>query len=267
MTRSRRSAGRKPTPAALHREVILGRNPVLEVLRAGRRKVWRVRLAEGARPTGPLAEILTLAESRGIPVERVTREALEAESGKSHGIAADADRFSYCTLDDILDEARRRATAPFVLLLDLLQDPQNVGTLLRTADAVGISGVVVPLGRAVGVTPAVVSASAGASEHLWIAAENLAVAIGRLQEEGVRVIGLEAGPESVPIEDVPLGGPLALVVGSEGGGLRRLVRERCDVLCLLPMRGRVASLNAAVAGSIALYLAGASRPPVGSDLG
>lgn len=258
--RRRPPPGRKPARMSPHREVILGRNPVLEVLRAHRRKVWRLRVAEGAKPSGPLAEILNLAEGRGILAEPVARETLEVESGKPHGVAADVDPFPYCGLDDILDEARRRSAAPFILLLDLLQDPQNVGTLLRTADAVGISGVVLPLGRAVGVTPSVVSASAGASEHLWIAAENIASAISRLQEEAVRVIGLEAGPETVPIEEVPLDGPLALVVGSEGGGLRRLVRERCDVVCRLPTRGRVASMNAAVAGSIALYLASADRP-------
>ena len=265
MKRGRRSAGRKPSRAAPDRDVIVGRNAVLELLRAQRRKVWRLQVAEGARPAGALEEILRLAGSRDIPVEQVSREVLEAGSAKTHGVAAEADPFPYCTLDDILEESRRRGAPPFVLLLDILQDPQNVGTVLRTADAVGISGVVVPLGRAVGVTPAVVSASAGASEHLLIAAENLATAIARLQEEGVRVIGLEAGPEAVPLESVSLVGPLALVVGGEGGGLRRLVRERCDLICGLPMRGRIASLNAAVAGSIALYLAGLGRPAVGPN--
>lgn len=241
------------------RDTITGRNAVLELLRADRRKTWLVRVAKGARETGALAEIVRLAERRSIPIERVERDELESGVGKAHGVAAEADPYPYAAVEDILLEAERRRQPPFVLMLDVLQDPQNVGTVLRTAEAVGVSGVVLPLGRAVGVTPAVVSASAGASEHLLIAAENLATAIERLKEHGVRVIGLEAGRDGEPLDRVDLDGPLALVVGSEGEGLRRLVRERCDALAWLPMRGRVASLNAGVAGSIALYLAGQRR--------
>ena len=161
--------------------------------------------------------------------------------------------------ENTLHEAAGRRQAPLVLVLDELQDPQNVGTLLRTAEATGVHGVVLPYRRAAGITPAVVRASSGASEHLLVAAENLAQAIDKLQQESLQVVGLEAGEAARPLEAVDLVGPLALVVGSEGEGMRRLVRERCVVLAGLPVGGRIGSLNAAVAGSIALYLAWSRR--------
>ncbi len=135
-----------------------------------------------------------------------------------------------------------------------MQDPQNAGSLLRTAEVVGVHGVILQERRAVGVTPAVVNASSGASEHLSIAREtNLARIMRRLQQDGVWLYGMDGRPESTPYHEADLSGPIGLVVGSEGAGLRRLVRERCDVLIRLPMRGRIESLNAAVAGSVALY--------------
>ncbi len=146
-----------------------------------------------------------------------------------------------------------------MLILDEIQDPQNLGTLLRTAEAAGVHGVVMPYRRAVGITPAVVRSSSGASEHLGIAAANLAQAIERLRDGMVRVVGLEASEHARPIDGIDLTGPLALVVGSEGEGLRRLVRESCDEVARLPLEGRLGSLNAAVAGSIALYLAWSAR--------
>jgi 23S rRNA (guanosine2251-2'-O)-methyltransferase len=150
--------------------------------------------------------------------------------------------------------ARSRGKVPLVLLLDLLKDPQNVGSLLRTAEAVGAHGVVIQRRRAVGITPAVVHASAGAVEHLPVAqVTNLVDAIGRLKGHDVWVVGMEAMPEAQVYTKADLTGALALVVGSEGGGLRRLVRERCDFLVQLPMHGQVASLNASVAGSVVLY--------------
>ena len=130
-----------------------------------------------------------------------------------------------------------------------------MGTLLRTAEAVGVHGVVMPLRRTATVTPAVVAASSGASEHLLIAQANLAQALDILIENNLWAIGLDGGPDSQPLEKVDLKGPLALVVGNEGQGMRRLVRDKCDLLLRLPMRGQIESLNAAVAGSVALYLA------------
>jgi 23S rRNA (guanosine2251-2'-O)-methyltransferase len=138
-------------------------------------------------------------------------------------------------------------------LLDTLQDPQNFGTLLRTAESVGVHGVIIPKKRSVGVTQAVVGASSGASEHILISKDNLVGAINLIKDRGAWVVGLENLPEAQLLGQVDLSGAMALVVGHEGQGIRRLVRHSCDYLVCLPMRGRVDSLNAAVAGSIALY--------------
>ena len=147
--------------------------------------------------------------------------------------------YPYSGLVDILALATRRGEAPFILILDVLQDPQNLGTLLRTAEAVGIHGVLLPFRHTATVTPAVVNSSSGATEHLLIVQANLAQAIQQLKEENIWVIGLEAGLEAQPLNKVRLDGPLALVIGGEGSGMRTLVRQSCDGLMRLPMRGRL----------------------------
>jgi 23S rRNA (guanosine2251-2'-O)-methyltransferase len=212
-------------------------------------------LAEGVRQTDVIGQIVSLAERAGVPVQRVARLDLDRLGDVHHqGVALETSTYPYVALDDVLDAARSRGEPPLLLLLDLLQDPQNVGSLLRTAEAVGVHGAVIQRRRAVGVTPAVVSASAGAVEHLLVAQEtNLAGAIERLKVEGVWVAGLEDWRDAQLYCEADLSGPLALVVGSEGEGLRRLVRERCDFLLRLPMHGQVTCLNAAVAGSVVLY--------------
>jgi 23S rRNA (guanosine2251-2'-O)-methyltransferase len=141
----------------------------------------------------------------------------------------------------------------------VLQDPQNLGSLLRTAEAVGIHGVLLPFRHTATVTPAVVNSSSGATEHLLIVQVNLVQAIQQLKEENIWVIGLETGQEAKPMDQVQLDGPLALVIGGEGSGMRPLVRKSCDLLMCLPMKGKVESLNAAVAGSVALYFAWQKR--------
>ncbi len=241
------------------REWITGRNPVYEVLRAGRRHAFQLLLAQGAQEKGRLAEIIRLCQSRKIALERVPRQRLDALGNGHQGVALEVNDYPYCALPDILIAAQKRSQPPFVLILDALQDPQNLGTLLRTAEAVGVHGVLLPLRHTVTVTPAVVNASSGASEHLLIAQVNLAQAIAALKEAGVWVIGLEGSPQAETVGRVRLDGPLALVVGSEGEGMRQLVRDSCDVLVRLPMSGKVESLNAAVAGSIVLYLAWQAR--------
>ncbi len=175
------------------------------------------------------------------------------------GVVLEASGYPYGALPDLLEIARQSTSPPLFLILDTLQDPQNLGTLLRTAEAVGVGGVLLPFKQTVTVTPAVVNASSGASEHLLIAQANLAQAINALQEAEVWVVGLDSGEDAQPPEQVHLDGSLALVVGGEGGGMRPLVRKSCDQLLRLPMRGKVESLNAAVAGSIALYLAWQGR--------
>jgi 23S rRNA (guanosine2251-2'-O)-methyltransferase len=171
------------------------------------------------------------------------------------GVILEASGYPYRNLEDILDLARTRGEPPFVLILDTLNDPQNFGALLRTAEAVGVHGVLLPLARTVAVTPAVVNASSGACEHLLIAQMNLSQAIDELREANVWTVGLDESPESKDPSEMRLDGGLALVVGSEGEGIRPLVRSKCDFLLRLPMQGRIESLNAAVAGSVSLYLA------------
>ncbi len=236
-------------------EILYGRHPVLEALRAGRRRALRLFLAEGVQERGTALEILEIAHQRGIPVQRVRRHELDRLGTADHqGVAMEATPFPYVELEEVLNAASARGEPPFLLLLDHLQDPQNVGTLLRTAEAVGVHGVVLPQRRSAGITPAVSRASAGAVEHLRVArVTNLAQAIEKLKRAGVWVVGLERAANAIPYDQADLSGPLALVVGSEGEGMSRLVRERCDWLVKLPMFGRIQSLNAAVAGSIALY--------------
>ena len=237
------------------KEFIYGRNPVYETLRAKRRDVFRLQVAEGVQDKGRLTEILDLAVKRKIPVERVPRLRLDKLSKSHQGVALEASTYPYVALEDILDNAKTRNELLFVLILDTLQNPQNLGTIIRTAEAVGVHGVLIPTHRAAEITPAVVSASAGASEHMLVAQANLAQAIVELKEANVWVVGLDESPESKEPSEVRLDGALAVVVGSEGEGIRPLVRQSCDFLLRLPMQGKIESLNAAVAGSVALYLA------------
>jgi 23S rRNA (guanosine2251-2'-O)-methyltransferase len=241
------------------REWIYGRNPVYETLRARRRQPFRLQLAQGLQEKGRLEDILKLAKSRKIPVEAVPRQRLDAYGSGHQGIALEASAYPYSDVATILDRSQSRQQAPFLLLMDTVQDPQNLGTLLRTAEIVGIHGVLLPYRRTATVTPAVVSASSGASEHLLIAQTNLAQAISALKQADIWVIGLDGSDYAQPLQQVRLDGPLALVVGNEGQGMRSLVRDSCDILMRLPMRGQIESLNAAVAGSIALYLAWQAR--------
>lgn len=237
------------------KEWIVGRNPIYEILVAKRRQLFRLVIARGVEEKGRLAEIMTLAKQRHLLVEWQARPQLDALGENHQGIALEASGYPYSTLQDIQLLAEQRQQPLFILILDIIQNPQNLGTLLRTAEAVGVHGVLLPLRRAAGVTPAVVHASSGASEHLQIAALNLAQAISTLKEAGAWVIGLEGSSQAIPVETARLDGSLALVVGSEGEGLRPLVRQSCDLLVRLNMLGQVESLNAAVAGSIVLYLA------------
>ncbi|MFN2150362.1 MAG: 23S rRNA (guanosine(2251)-2'-O)-methyltransferase RlmB [Anaerolineales bacterium] len=237
------------------KEYIYSRNAAYETLRAGRRQIFQLLVAEGAQEKGRLSEIIALARQQKIKIERVARSRLDSIHRQHQGVALQVSDYPYQDLEDSLQLAEKRGEPPFVLLLDALQDPQNLGTLLRTAEAVGVHGVVIPLARTAQVTPAVVNASSGASEHLLIAQANLSQAISTLKAEGLWIVGLEGSPEASTPSQIRLDGPLGLVVGSEGEGMRSLVRKSCDLLLRLPMRGKIESLNAAVAGSIALYLA------------
>jgi 23S rRNA (guanosine2251-2'-O)-methyltransferase len=238
------------------REILYGRQPVRETLRAGRRQVFKVLVARGIKPTGIVGEILTLVRKASIPVQTVDRQDLDNLGGEVNhqGLAAQVMGYPYADVPAMLDAARESGRAPLLLILDHIQDPQNLGSLLRTVEAAGSHGVLIPRRRAAGVTPAVVRASAGAAEHIRVAqVPNLVQAMKSLKTHGVWLAGLEAAPEAQLYTQASLSGPLGLVVGSEGRGLARLVRETCDFIIQLPMYGQVQSLNAAVAGAIALY--------------
>jgi 23S rRNA (guanosine2251-2'-O)-methyltransferase len=241
------------------REWIYGRNPVYETLRAGRRRVYRLRVAKGVSEKGRLRDIIRICEESSHIVESIPRERMDKEKPRNQGVMLEVGAYPYSSLVEILEQSSEQNRPPLILILDTLQDPQNLGTLLRTAEAVGVHGVVLPLRRASGVTPAVVNASSGASEHLQITRDNLAQTIKVLKANDIWVYGLDGSPEAKMIDQVNIDGALGLVIGNEGYGMRRLVRDSCDVLVRFPMRGRVESLNAAVAGSVALYMAWQAR--------
>jgi 23S rRNA (guanosine2251-2'-O)-methyltransferase len=241
------------------KELLTSRNAVYECLRAKRRQPIRLMIAENIQDKGRLGDILQMASERKVPVERVPRLRLDSLAPQHQGVVLEAGHYPYMDIADILDRAKERNEPLFVLLLDTLQDPQNFGTLLRTAEAVGVHGIIIPLARTVEVTPAVVNASAGASEHLLIAQGNLAQAIEALKEAGAWIVGLDEDKRSQAPDQVRLDGALGIVVGSEGEGIRALVRQKCDFMLRLPMTGQIESLNASVAGSIVLYLAAQAR--------
>ena len=235
-------------------EYVWGRNPVLETLRS-HRQVKRLLLAEGQRDAPAVAAILQEAKRRQIPVETVPRQRLNQFSqGAVHqGCMAVVEARKYANLEEILNHASQKNEDPFLLILDAIQDVNNLGSLLRSAEAAGVHGVIIPAHEAAEVNATVIKTSAGATEHLLIARENnITHTIDFLKKQNIWTIGL-AGEARTEYDKADLTGALALVVGNEGKGISRLVREHCDLLIKLPMRGTINSLNAAVAGSIALY--------------
>jgi len=233
----------------LKQETIHGVRPVIEALRSGRREVFEVLDAVG---NGEVAEAAAVS---GISVKRVPRARIEdlARGGAHQGVAARVGPYPYSDLDEIL-----AAPDPLILVLDGVTDPRNLGAVLRAADGAGAGGVVIPKERAVGVTAAAVKASAGASEHVLVAREtNLRRAIDRMKAAGVWVYAAEVGGTTYTALD--LAGPVALVLGSEGRGLRRLVREGCEGAVSIPMLGAVGSLNVSVAAAVLLYEARRQR--------
>ena len=232
-------------------------------MHAGRRKVYRVLISDAVRThkgneyAGRLTTIEAAARDARVPVERVPASRLDALTRVGHhhqGVAAEVSPFEYASLADVAQLCKEAGQDALVLVLDSIQDPQNFGTLLRSAEAAGVTAVVMLDRRQVEVTPAVANASAGAVEHLHVClANNLPRAIEALQEAGLWVYALQSEPGASLYSATDLKGPIGLVVGSEGQGVGKLVRERCDGAIYLPMQGKVESLNAAVAGSIALY--------------
>ncbi|MCO5207559.1 MAG: 23S rRNA (guanosine(2251)-2'-O)-methyltransferase RlmB [Anaerolineae bacterium] len=242
-------------------ETLFRRNAVLEALRSERRQVIHLWVQRGL-PRKEIAPILQAARQRNIPVTESDKGTIGRKAGDSshQGVALEVGPYPYATLDDIIARAEASGEPAFILLLDLVQGPQNVGQLLRTAEICGVHGVVVQERRAPDITPHIVAAAVGATEHLLIAqVTNLNSAIDTLKQAGVWIVGLDIDPTAHKFGQIDLNMPLGVVVGHEGSGMRRRVKESCDLLLRLPMRGKVDSLNASVAGSIVLYAAWQAR--------
>lgn len=228
---------------------------MLEALRSGR-EIHEVLVAAGVRDRGPIAEILRLAEERGVPVREVPRTEIRerAATRTPQGVIARVAPFRYTELSDVLALALERDEPLLALALDGVTDPQNAGALARSAEAAGAHGLVLPTRRSASVTPAMEKAAAGALHHLPLArVQNLARALERLKGEGVWVVALDGEGETSLYELSVATEPVCLVVGAEGRGVSRLVAERADVRCRIPMGGRVGSLNASAAGAVALF--------------
>lgn len=243
-------------------DLIIGKNPVLEALKSGREmnKIW---IAEGSQ-RGQMQPIIQLAKEMGITVQYVPKKKMDQLSEGNHqGVIAQVAAYRYYDIDDLFKKAEEREEAPFFIILDELEDPHNLGSIMRTADAVGAHGIIIPKRRSVGLTATVAKASTGAIEYVPVArVTNLARTVDELKERGVWIFGTDAkGNQDYRQLDGVI--PLALVIGSEGKGISRLLRGKCDVLIRLPMIGHVTSLNASVAASLLMYEVYRKRHPLG----
>lgn len=230
---------------------ICGRNPVIEALKSGR-EIDRILVQEGAG--GSAGKILSLAKSRGIPVQYAKKDILDRKAkGSSHqGVIAYVSAYAYASLEDAFRLAEERGEPPFLILLDEIEDPHNLGAVMRTAECAGAHGVIITKRRAAGITETVAKASAGAVEYLpCIRVNNMARTIEELQERGVWVYACDMDGTSYYEQDMT--GPAALVIGNEGSGISRLVREKCDFVVSIPMVGRISSLNASNAAAVLMY--------------
>ena len=248
-----RAAERDSVPRELPEDVLIGRNAVTEALKSGR-GINKLLVANGDRE-GSVREIVALARDRGILVEMVERSKIEGIAGglRHQGVLAYVAPVPYAELEDILAKAEALGKEPFLLLLDELEDPHNLGALLRTADAAGVDGVLIPKRRSCSLSSTVAKTSAGAVEYVPVARiGNIAQTLKELKERGLWVVGADMDG-SQEYYAANLTGPLVLVIGGEGRGVSRLTRESCDFLVQLPMQGHINSLNASVAGSILMY--------------
>lgn len=241
-------------------ELIGGKNPIVEALRSGRElnKIW---IAEGLNKKG-IGEILSLAKEAGVIVQAVPKQKLDGMLDMNHqGIIASVAAYEYAELEDLFSVAKERGEDPFFIILDELEDPHNLGSILRTADASGAHGVIIPKRRAVGLTGVVAKASTGAIEHIPVVrVNNLSQIVEELKKRGVWIAGTDAA-KSVDYRLMDATLPLAIIIGSEGKGMSRILKEKCDFLYHLPMVGHVTSLNASVAASLLMYEVLRKRQP------
>jgi len=238
----------------LREDIIEGRNPVMEAIKSGR-SINKILIVKGERE-GSINYIVTAALERKIVVQEVDRAKLDSLSltGAHQGVIAFVSPKDYVEVEDILAVPSEKGEDPFILILDGITDPHNLGAILRTADAAGVHGVIIPKRRAIGLTAAVAKASAGAIEYVPVArVTNLSQTIDYLKKQNIWVIGTDAAEENKTIHESDLKGPIALVIGSEGDGLSRLVKEKCDITVRIPMKGNISSLNASVAAAVVMY--------------
>jgi RNA methyltransferase, trmH family, group 3 len=231
---------------------IEGRNAVIEAYRAGR-PIGKLFILDGCQD-GPILTIKREAKAKQTPVKFVTKERLDqlSETGKHQGVIAYAAAYEYATVEEILDNARQKGEAPFLFLLDNIEDPHNLGAIIRTANLAGAHGVIVPKNRAAGLTAVVAKTSAGALNFTPVArVTNLAKTIEELKKEGIWFVCADMG--GTTMYDLNLKGPIGLVIGNEGEGVGRLVKEKCDMIASIPMKGDIDSLNASVAAGVLAY--------------
>ncbi len=243
-------------------EIIVGRNPVLEALKAGR-SISKILLDKNAEPDSRIAEIVDLAKNRMVPIEFVERFVINKQSPvtANQGTLAYAAVRGYVSLYDLIRIPQERKESALYVVLDGIEDPHNFGAILRTADATGVHGVIVRSRRAVGITPAVIKASAGAIEYVPVASvANISQAIEVLKKSNIWVICIDMTGE-LDYTDVDFTLPSAIVIGSEGKGLSALVKKRCDIMASIPMKGKISSLNASVAAAVVMYEALRQRRP------
>ncbi|WP_028390479.1 23S rRNA (guanosine(2251)-2'-O)-methyltransferase RlmB [Bacillus cihuensis] len=246
----------------MNEEYIIGKNPVLEALRSERdmNKIW---IAEGSQK-GTMQQIITLAKERNIFVNFVPKKKIDQMTEGIHqGVVAQVAAYSYAEVDDLFAVAESREEAPFFILLDEIEDPHNLGSIMRTADAVGAHGIIIPKRRAVGLTATVAKSSTGAIEYIPVArVTNMSRTIDELKERGVWIVGTDAlGTDDYRNMDGKM--PIGLVIGSEGKGMGRLIKDKCDFLIRMPMIGKVTSLNASVAAGLLMYEVYRKRNPIG----
>jgi 23S rRNA (guanosine2251-2'-O)-methyltransferase len=237
----------------MKQEYIVGRNPVLEVLKA-EKEIDKIYVSKGELK-GSIKKIISIAKDKNIVIQYVDKKKLDQIApGVNHqGVAALVTPYDYYSIDDILNKAKESKEPPFIIILDGIEDPHNLGAIIRTAECAGVHGIIIPKRRAAHVTETVYKSSAGAVEHMLIAkVSNIPSTIDRLKDEGLWIYGADANGENYYF-DTELKGPVALVIGSEGKGISKLVKEKCDFLVKIPMYGKISSLNASNAASILIY--------------
>ncbi|MDF2854195.1 MAG: methyltransferase TrmH [Neobacillus sp.] len=242
-------------------EYVVGKNPVIEALKS-ERDINKILIAESSQ-RGQMQQIIQLAKEANVIVQYVPKKKIDQLAEENHqGVLAYVAAYQYAELDDLFTAAEKKNEPPFFLLLDEIEDPHNLGSIMRTADAVGAHGIIIPKRRAVGLTATVAKASTGAIEYIPVVrVTNMARTIDELKERGVWIAGTDAaGKADYRKFDGTM--PLGLVIGSEGKGMGRLIKEKCDFLINLPMAGKVTSLNASVAAALLMYEVYRKRHPL-----